>query len=220
MKGKQKNTDELREELFQRYPVLEACRGSIIEAYEALLALYKNGGKLLLAGNGGSAADSDHISGELTKSFLFSRAIPSELYDNLVNMFGDEGKELSEHLEGGLPVIPLTVFNASNSAFANDVDPKASFAQLVNALGSKGDVFLGITTSGNSGNIIKALMVAKAKGMKTIALTGRTGGKCKGLADICICAPEDETFKIQELHLPIYHALCTMIECELFEERK
>ena len=220
MKGKQKNTDELKEELFQRYPVLEACRSSIIEAYDSLLVLYKNGGKLLIAGNGGSAADSDHISGELTKSFLFDRAIPSELYDNLVKLFGDEGKELSKHLEGGLPVVPLTVMNASNTAFSNDTDPKAAFAQLVNALGKKGDIFLGITTSGNSDNIIKALMVAKAKGMKTIALTGRTGGKCKGLADICICAPEDETFKIQELHLPIYHALCTMIESELFEERK
>ena len=220
MNGKKKDVQELREELFQRYPKLESCRGSIEEAFETLLALYKNGGKLLLAGNGGSAADSDHISGELTKSFFFSRAISSELYDNLVRMFGDEGKELSEHLEGGLPAIPLTVFNASNSAFANDVDPKASFAQLVNALGRKEDVFLGITTSGNSGNIIKALMVAKAKGMRTIALTGRTGGKCKGLADICICAPEDETFKIQELHLPIYHALCLMIEASLFDERK
>ncbi len=214
------NTDELREELFQRYPKLESCRASIIEAFETLLALYKNGGKLLIAGNGGSAADSDHITGELTKSFLFKRQIPSELEENLTKMFGDEGKELSMHLEGGLPAIPLTVMNASNTAFANDTDPKASFAQLVNALGRKGDVFLGITTSGNSGNIIEALMVAKAKGMRTIALTGRTGGKCKGLADVCICAPEDETFKIQELHLPIYHALCTMIESELFEERK
>ena len=220
MKGKQMNTDELREELFQRYPKLESCRASIIEAFETLLALYKNGGKLLIAGNGGSAADSDHITGELTKSFLFKRQIPSELEENLAKMFGDEGKELSMHLEGGLPAIPLTVMNASNTAFANDTDPKASFAQLVNALGRKGDVFLGITTSGNSGNIIEALMVAKAKGMRTIALTGRTGGKCRGLADVCICAPEDETFKIQELHLPIYHALCTMIESELFEERK
>ena len=110
--------------------------------------------------------------------------------------------------------------SASNTAFSNDKDPKTAFAQLVNALGKKGDIFMGITTSGNSENIIKALMVAKAKGIKSIALTGRTGGKCKGLADICICAPEDETFKIQELHLPIYHALCTMIESELFEERK
>ena len=220
MKGKQKNSDELREELFSRYPVLESCRASIIEAYNSLLALYKNGGKLLIAGNGGSAADSDHISGELTKSFLFDRAISPELYDNLVKMFGDDGKELSMHLEGGLPVVPLTVLTASNTAFSNDTDPKAAFAQLVNALGKKGDVFLGITTSGNSDNIIKALMVAKAKGMTAIALTGRTGGKCKGLADICICAPEDETFKIQELHLPIYHALCTMVEAALFEERK
>ena len=220
MKAKTMTTDELREELFTRYPKLEACRDSILEAFEALLAMYKSGGKLLLAGNGGSAADSDHISGELTKSFLFNRAIPSELEDNLFKLFGEDGKNLSEHLEGGLPAVPLTTMSASNTAFSNDKDPKTAFAQLVNALGKKGDIFLGITTSGNSENIIKALMVAKAKGIKSIALTGRTGGKCKGLADICICAPEDETFKIQELHLPIYHALCTMIESELFEERK
>ena len=116
MKAKQKNPDELREELFQRYPCLEDCRSSIIEAYDALLALYKKGGKLLVAGNGGSAADSDHISGELTKSFLFDRAISSELYDNLVKLYGDDGKELSKHLEGGLPVVPLTVMTASTSS--------------------------------------------------------------------------------------------------------
>ena len=214
------NADELKEELFHRYPVLEYCRNSIIEAFDVLMKMYKNGGKLLLAGNGGSAADSDHISGELTKSFLFKRSIPSELENNLIKLFGEDGRVLSEHLDGGLPAIPLTTMNASNTAFANDTDPKTSFAQLVNALGNKNDVFLGITTSGNSENIIKALMVAKAKGLKTIALTGKTGGKCKGLADVCICAPEEETFKIQELHLPIYHALCTMIESELFEERK
>ena len=210
------DTGELKEELFNRYPVLESCRGSITEAYDALLDMYRNGGKLLLAGNGGSAADSDHISGELTKSFLFNRAISSELEDGLERLFGEDGKSLSEHLEGGLPAIPLTTMTASNTAFSNDKDPKTAFAQLVNALGNKGDIFLGITTSGNSENIVKALMVAKAKGLKTIVLTGRTGGRCKGLADICICAPEDETFKIQELHLPIYHALCTMLESELF----
>ena len=219
MHKKEKGVEELREELFQRYPVLNPCRDSIDDAYKTLITLYKNGGKLLLAGNGGSAADSDHISGELTKSFLFKRSIPKELEDTLVKMFGEEGKNISENLEGGLPAIPLTTMNASNTAFANDTDPKTSFAQLVNAIGKEGDVFFGITTSGNSGNIINALMVAKAKGLRTIALTGRTGGKCKGLADVCICAPEDETFKIQELHLPIYHALCTMVEAELFEER-
>ena len=216
MKGKMKNTQEIKEELFQRYPVLESCRDSIIKAYDVLINLYKNDGKLLLAGNGGSAADSDHISGELTKSFLFKRAVSSDLKNNLEKMFGEKGKELSEHLEGGLAAIPLTNLNASNTAFANDTDPKTSFAQLVNAIGKKGDVFMGISTSGNSDNIIKALMVAKAKSITTIALTGRTGGKCKDYADICICAPEDETFKIQELHLPIYHALCMMVEAELF----
>lgn len=220
MRAKEKSSQELEAELFQRYPQLEFCRESIEEAYRALLAMYRSGGKLLLAGNGGSAADSDHISGELTKSFLFHRAISQELLSNLTAMFGEEGMALADHLEGGLPAVPLTTMTASNTAFSNDTDPKAAFAQLVNALGKKGDTFLGITTSGNSDNIVKALMVAKAKGLTTIALTGKTGGKCKDLADICICAPETETFKVQELHLPIYHALCLMIEADLFDEKK
>ena len=208
------------DELIQRYPVLDVCRDSIMQAYDAMIVSYRASGKLLLAGNGGSAADSDHISGELTKSFYFSRRIDDDLQRNLVSMFGDEGSALADSLEGGLPAIPLPVFNASNTAFSNDVNAAASFAQLVNSLGQKGDVFLGITTSGNSKNIILAMMVAKAKGLVSVALTGKTGGKCRQYADICICVPEAETFKIQELHLPVYHALCLMIETTMFEPKE
>ncbi len=213
---KEMNSAQLKEELFQRYPKLKACEGDIDAAHKALIKCFKGGGKLMTAGNGGSAADSDHITGELTKSFLFKRPVDKKIATTLEKLYGEDGKKLSENLEGGLPAIPLTCMNASNTAFANDTDPKSSFAQLVNAIGMKGDVLLAISTSGNSENIVKAIMVAKAKGITSIALTGESGGKCKGLADICICAPEKETFKIQELHLPIYHALCTMVEADLF----
>lgn len=220
MEGKKKDPQELKSELFERYPCLSVCKESIEEAFQTLLSCYKGKGKLLVAGNGGSCADSDHITGELTKSFSFSRALPAELEESMAELYGDVGKELLEHLEGGLPAIPLTMLTASNTAFSNDVDPKASVAQLVNALGAEGDCFLGITTSGNSENIVKALMVARAKKLRTILLTGRTGGKCKALADVSICVPETETFKVQELHLPVYHALCLMLESTLFEERR
>ncbi len=214
--NKTMNAEQFKTELLQRYPQLRVCEPSIDEAHEVLIKCFRNGGKLLIAGNGGSAADSDHITGELTKSFFFKRPVDEKLEKKLVDLYGEKGKELASNLEGGLPAIPLTHLTAANTAFANDTDPKSAFAQLLNSIGKEGDVFLGITTSGNSDNILKALMVAKAKGMTSIALTGRTGGKSKDLADICICAPEDETFKIQELHLPIYHALCLMIEADLF----
>lgn len=209
-------SSEISRELFERYPKLDSCRDSIIDAYNSLLSAYRNGGKLLLAGNGGSAADSDHISGELNKSFRFKRPVDTDLASNLEHMYGDEGKQLLSSLEGGLPAIPLTLFNASNSAFNNDVSSESAYAQLVQVIGRRGDVFLGITTSGNSGNIVKAIMVAKARGLTTIALTGETGGRCKDLADICIRVPETETFKVQELHLPVYHALCAMVESDMF----
>lgn len=216
---KVKTSQEIFSELFARYPELEVCRDDIDAAYRVLLESYRNRGKLLIAGNGGSSADSDHISGELTKSFMFKRAVDAELESKLVEFYGDAGKKLVRNLEGGLAAVPLPTMNASNSAFANDVSWESAFAQSVNALGHCGDVFLGITTSGNSANIVNAVRVAKAKGIGSIVLTGKTGGKCKALADVCIIVPENETFKIQERHLPIYHALCAMVEADLFEPR-
>ena len=138
---------------------------------------------------------------------------------NLVECFGEDGLHLAEKLEGALPAIPLTSMPALTSAFANDVDVAVSFAQMLYGYGCAGDVLLGISTSGNSKNVLYALMVAKAKGIRTILLTGGTGGRGRALADHIICVPETETFKIQELHLPIYHALCAMLEAELFQEK-
>lgn len=211
------SADDVLTELLQRYPQLRSCRDGIVQAYLRLKETFVSGGKLLIAGNGGSAADSDHITGELTKSFRFKRRVDPALVVGLRELYGDEGTELAGNLEGGLPAIPLPQFAGANSAFSNDTEPRAAFAQLVNALGREGDVLLGISTSGNSANIVNSLMVAKAKGLCAIALTGVSGGRCRDIADICICVPEKETFKVQELHLPVYHALCSMVEADLFE---
>lgn len=219
MKKKEKTSLALKEELFARYPKLSCCRKEYEGAFEAMLHCYRTGGKLLVCGNGGSAADAEHIVGELMKSFLFYRKPDETFSSSMQEQFGNEGRDLAAKMEGALPAIPLTSMPALTSAFANDVDAAVSFAQMTYGYGQKGDVLLGITTSGNSRNVLYAMMSARAKGITTIALTGGTGGKCKDLADNVICVPETETFKIQELHLPIYHALCSMLEAELFEEK-
>lgn len=220
MKRKEKNALELQEELFCRYPQLNVCAEDIEKAYSAMKKCHFAGGKILVAGNGGSAADAEHIVGELMKSFIFNRKIDDSVENGLKEHFGEEGSKLAEKLEGTIQAIPLTSMPALTSAFANDVDSAVAFAQMVYGYGDARDVFLGISTSGNSRNILYALMVAKAKGIPTIALTGGSGGKCAQMADIVICVPEKETFKIQELHLPIYHALCAMLEADCFEEKK
>lgn len=220
MKKKEFNSTQLKAELLLRYPQLSYCENDFEESYKMLLKCYRNGNKVLVAGNGGSAADSEHIVGELMKSFLFIRKLDNDFADELIKLYGDKGKKLLGQLEGGLPTIPLTSMPALSTAYANDTSGTACFAQMTQTLGREGDVFIGISTSGNSENILLAIMAAKARHMKTICLTGKSGGKCKTLADICICVPEDETFKIQELHLPVYHALCAMVEADLFEENK
>lgn len=220
MKKKLFNSDELKAELFTRYPQLTECKKEFEKAYHILLTCYKDNKKVLVAGNGGSAADSEHIVGELMKSFLFVRSLDSEFTEELKKLYGADGEELIGQLEGGLPTIPLTSMPALSTAYANDTSSTACFAQMTQTLGRQGDVFIGISTSGNSKNILLALMAAKARHMQTICLTGKSGGKCKSLADVCVCIPEGETFKIQELHLPVYHALCAMIEADLFEENK
>lgn len=219
MKRKMRNPEDIRAELFHRYPVLECLEEAFERAYQMLLSCYRRGGKLLIAGNGGSAADSEHIAGELMKSFLFLRREDQNVRQRLQNLYGEAGERIAKVMEGALPAVPLTSMPAVSSAFANDSEPVACFAQMINALGGEGDVFWGISTSGNSENILLALMVAQAKGMDTILLTGRTGGKCRAVADVAICVPENETFKIQELHIPVYHALCAMLEAELFREK-
>lgn len=219
MKKKEKSSLELEQELFERYPRLISCKDDFEKAFIALKDCYKSGGKLLVAGNGGSTSDSEHIVGELMKSFLFNRKVDSEFEKKMTSIWGKDGAALAAKLEGALAAIPLTSMPALTSAIANDVDWAIGFAQMLYGYGDEGDVLLAISTSGNSKNIIYALMAAKAKSIKSIVLTGSGAGSCRNLADIVISVPESETFKIQELHIPIYHALCSMLEAEFFEER-
>lgn len=204
------------EELFQRYPALEVCRNEIWESYEIIKASYENGGKLLIAGNGGSAADSEHIVGELMKGFVKPRKLSDEFVSKLKNVDEHMGAELGEKLQGALPAIALVDHVALSTAYLNDVDPLLGFAQQINGYGDDGDVFLAISTSGNSKNILYACTIAKAKGMKVVGLTGKDGGRLKDMSDVAIVVPENETFKIQELHLPVYHCLCLMLEETFF----
>ena len=195
--------------LIERYPSLAVCREDIEKTVEAILEMYHASGKLLLCGNGGSCADCEHISGELLKGFLLERKPLPEEVDGL-----DES--IASALQRGIPAVPLTSLTAVSTAFANDVAPENIFAQLVFSLGGKADVVLGISTSGNSGNVLRAVKTAKVRGLKTVAMTGAKGGKIADVADICIKVPETETFKVQELHLPVYHAICAEVEDVLF----
>lgn len=204
-------------ELVNRYPVLGAIRDDIEMVYKLLVECYENGGKVLIVGNGGSAADSDHIVGELMKGFLKNRPVSREMYDALLAVDPVRGEALAKNLQGGLPTISLTAHTALNTAFANDRDPMMIYAQQVNGYGKPGDVFLGISTSGNAENVMYAAVTAKAKGMKVLALTGKDGGKLAKVADVSVIVPEKETYKIQELHLPIYHTLCLMLEAHFYE---
>lgn len=210
--------DEMKflEELTERYPVLKPVEGDIRGAYEVLKQSFENGGKLLLAGNGGSCADAEHIVGELMKGFVKKRPVTEKFAERLCGADPVRGKKLAECLQQGLPAIALTNHAALTTAFSNDVNPNMAFAQQVSCYGAEGDVFLGITTSGNSENILYAAAAAAAKGMKVLGLTGRDGGELKRFSDVCIVVPEQETFKIQELHLPVYHALCLMLEEHFF----
>lgn len=204
------------DELIERYPILESSKESICKAYEIIAESYENSGKLLIAGNGGSSSDSDHIVGELMKGFVLSRKLDDTLKAKLCEIDEGMGLELSEKLQGALPAIALSNHNSLNTAFLNDVDGSMCFAQQVNGYGTPNDVFLGISTSGNSKNIIYAAITAKAKGLKVIGLTGRGGGKLAAIADVVIAVDEKETYKIQELHLPVYHCLCLMLEERFF----
>lgn len=204
------------DELIDRYPSLAPIRGEIERAYGILRDCFASGGKLLIAGNGGSCADSEHIVGELMKGFVKRRELSGDVKQALLDADPELGAELAGKIEQGLPAIALTGHSGLTTAFSNDVDGKLAFAQQVSGYGREGDVFLGITTSGNSANVLAAAVMAKARGMKVIGLAGRDGGRIKEKADVCIIAPERETFKIQELHLPIYHALCLMLEEHFF----
>lgn len=203
-------------ELIRRYPALQVCRADIWAAYEILEECYVTDHKLLIAGNGGSAADSEHIAGELMKRFQSPRPVPESFAMKLIAMDSRLGAELARNLERGLMAIPLVAHEALTTAYINDVDGLGVFAQQLYGFGRPGDVFLGISTSGNSKNIMSATVVARAVGIKVIGLTGKNGGELAKVADVSIRVPETETYLIQELHLPVYHCLCMMLEDRFF----
>lgn len=206
--------------LLRRYPELEPIKESICEAAGVLAECYENKGKLLIAGNGGSAADSEHIVGELMKSFVLDRHVESDFASALCSVDATLGEVLSKHLQGALPAIALDGHLALTTAYMNDCEPLLCFAQQLYGYGKAGDVFLGISTSGNSKNVLYAAVTARAKGMKVIGLTGEKESRLSAISDICIRVPQTETYKIQELHLPIYHCLCLMLEERFFGSGK
>ena len=204
--------------LLSRYPELCKAEEDIIKAYLILEECYENDGKLLIAGNGGSAADAEHIAGELMKRFKVPRPVSSDFSEKLKKVDPLRGENLSIKLEQSLTAIPLVAHEAFTTAYINDVDGFGVFAQQLFSFGKPGDAFLGLSTSGNSENIILAAVTAKAMGINVIGLTGETGGHLCKVADVCIKVPERETYLIQELHLPIYHCLCIMLEKHFFEQ--
>lgn len=205
--------------LISRYPALEELRDNIRLAYEAMERCYANGGKLLVAGNGGSAADAEHIVGELMNDFILPRSVSEEFSRKLLSADPELGAVLAEKLQGALPAIALNGHAALITAYVNDGDPQLCFAQQVNGYGKPGDVFLAISTSGNSKNVLYAATVAKAKGMQVVGLTGGRENKLAAISDVCIGVPATVTYQIQELHLPVYHCLCQMLEERFFGEQ-
>lgn len=208
-------TKKIYEELFERYPVLTDIKESILNAFELIKSIYQNGGSLYCGGNGGSSSDCEHIVGELLKSFKKRRAVDETTASGLLS-YGVEGEYLLSKLEGSLPATSLISQTGILTAFANDKSWDTAIAQQLYGLAKQGDCLLVLSTSGNSKNCVYAVMVAKTKGVKTIAFTGKTGGKLKSFCDETICVPELETYKVQELHLPIYHCICAMLEEEFF----
>lgn len=195
--------------LLKHYPELEACRADIQAAAKLMVQVYRNGNKILLCGNGGSAADCEHIAGELLKGFLSMRKVTDASIP----------AHLREGLQGSLPAIPLTAFTSAFTATLNDLEPSIVYAQLLYGLGRKGDLLIAISTSGNAQNVLHAAELAKAKGISVLALTGEGGGKLYAVADVCIRVPSKETYRIQEYHLPVYHYLCAEVERILFEKK-
>ena len=202
--------------LIQRYPMLGLVKQDIIDAYLIMEECYEHDGKMLIAGNGGSAADSEHIAGELMKRFKTPRPVTPEMAEKLREIDPVRGEDLAKNLERGLMAIPLVAHEALSTAYINDVDGLGVFAQQLFGFGRLGDVFLGISTSGNSKNVMSATVVARAIGMKVIGLTGIKGGELASVADVAVKVPETETYMIQELHLPVYHCWCLMLEDKFF----
>jgi len=209
-------TLHLVDQLCERYPSLTTVKPAIQEACDQLIACYENGGKVLVCGNGGSCSDSEHIVGELMKSFELKRPIRPDLQEKLAALSPERGKYLAIHLQQGLPAISLTAHTSLTTAIANDIHGDIIFAQQVVGYGKPDDLLLAISSSGNSQNVLDACMVAKAMNLKVIGLTGETGGKMKEFCDILINVPGRRTFMVQELHLPVYHLLCLAVEHHFF----
>ncbi|GHV75435.1 phosphoheptose isomerase [Spirochaetia bacterium] len=205
------------QQLIERYPPLSGNKTAILNMYHQLTETFESGGKLLVAGNGGSAADADHIVGELMKGFVKKRPLGDDFIAKLCGIDPEHAAYIGKNIQQGLPAISLSAHTALTSACINDMDAHIIYAQQVYGYGAAGDTFLGISTSGNAKNVLYAMITAKAKNMKTIALTGGTGGALTRIADIAVVVPETETYKIQELHLPVYHALCLMLEERFFK---
>ena len=204
------------EQLIATYPDLDRCAPDIQVAFETLRDCYRGGGKVLTCGNGGSAADAEHIVGELMKGYLLKRHVPEAMRAKLISASPQNGDYLADHLQGGLPAISLVSQTSLLSAITNDTAADMAYAQQVYVYGNEGDALLGISTSGNARNVIHAMQVARALGLHTVGLTGPTGGALKPLCEVCICVPAENTPAIQERHLPIFHALCAMLEEEFF----
>ena len=205
------------QQLIERYPQLESVRESIKEAFHIITKSFEKGGKLLIAGNGGSSSDAEHIVAELMKSFVIKRKLPDHFSGMLKTIDSEISDYLLPRLQPGLAAISLSGHTSLNTACINDIDGNIIFSQQLYTYANNVDTFLGISTSGNSKNIIYAAVTARAKGLKVIALTGSNGGRLKDFADISIIVPESETYKIQELHLPIYHCLCLLLEEHFFK---
>ena len=210
--------DRLFSELLERYPALAVCREDILKARDMMLDTARLGGKILACGNGGSSADADHIVGELMKGFLLKRKMSAQAEADFAAALGDEAKYFTENLQGAIPAISLSAQTAISSAFINDVKPDLIYAQMVYGYARKGDLLICISTSGNSKNVVNAAKCALAMGIPTVALTGERDSLLSEICDCTIKAPEFETFKIQELHLPIYHYLCAAVEAAIFGE--
>ncbi|MBS4936894.1 MAG: SIS domain-containing protein [Lachnospiraceae bacterium] len=204
-------------QLIERYPVLASVENEIRTAYQVLERAYTNHKKLLVGGNGGSCADAEHIVGELMKGFVKKREIPKTMQERLLGLDQELGKQLANGLQSSLRAIAITGHAGLSTAFANDVDPEMTYAQQVNGYGDEGDVLLAISTSGNSKNLIYAALTARAKDMPVVLLSGKDGGKLRAIADVSIVVPNQKTYQIQELHLPIYHVLCLQLEDKFFK---
>jgi len=203
-------------ELSARFPQLAPLEAVMLEAAGCLIRCYEQGGKVLVCGNGGSCSDADHLVGELMKGFEHHRPLGQPLKAALIKSGGERGSYLAEKLQQGLPAISLAAHSALVTAVANDTDPSLVFAQQVAGYGKAGDILIALSTSGNSQNVVDAIIAAKAFGLMVIGLTGETGGQMKNRCDLLINVPEKRTARVQELQLPVYHALCMMVEAHFF----